>query len=89
MRKPTSNEDLTQRFRNSPEKKHGMKHAREQVRSFKRNIAHSIYFMLYTIVNTNNVELCNHTKCKNIIFHFYALVNTVLSLCHCPVCLVL
>jgi len=50
MRKPTSNEDLTQRFRNSPEKKHGMKHAREQVRSFKRNIAHSIYFMLYTIV---------------------------------------
>jgi len=50
MRKPTSNEDLTQRFRNSPEKKHGMKNAREQVRSFKRNIAHSIYFMLYTIV---------------------------------------
>ncbi|KAG1950877.1 rab11 family-interacting protein 2 [Pimephales promelas] len=30
MRKPTSNEDLTQRFRNSPEKKHGMKNAREQ-----------------------------------------------------------
>ncbi|XDV50168.1 hypothetical protein PO909_019270 [Leuciscus waleckii] len=30
MRNPTSNEDLTQRFKNSPEKKHGMKHAKEQ-----------------------------------------------------------